>query len=383
MSELKIAEVILRERRKLKLTQEELADVLSVSPQAVSNWERGGYPDITLLPRIANYFKITVDELIGNDEAGRNADMELLMSQYTHATPKERLDLAREYYKKYPSDYTVCECLAMAIMENKDCWEKDYPLLKAVCERIFSDCTIDHIRQNALECMSIVCPDDEWENWKYKNEQFYAACQNERIEERFWQRGKQAEYQRQNTANTLLSLMHVLGRGYMRYYDDDNAILFEEPQKTSALMKYRMRILESISEDGEIPEAWSGCYADLCLKAAGSLIGSGKLDEGFAYLERAFGLYDTWLKIPDGKKMAIGNSTLFGDVQISKIAQNSQVNIFFGEGTVVWVPYMWLFWQIKGDILHAMTNWPWFEKAKSDPRFEAFLVRAKEMAGLK
>ena len=81
--------------------------------------------------------------------------------------------------------------------------------------------------------------------------------------------------------------------------------------------------------------------------------------------------------------MAIGNSTLFGDVQISKIAQNSQVNIFFGEGTVVWVPYMWLFWQIKGDILHAMTNWPWFEKAKSDPRFEAFLVRAKEMAGLK
>ena len=45
MAELKIAEVILRERRKLKLTQEELANALMVSPQAVSNWERGGYPD--------------------------------------------------------------------------------------------------------------------------------------------------------------------------------------------------------------------------------------------------------------------------------------------------------------------------------------------------
>ena len=85
MVELKIAEVILRERRKLKLTQEELANALMVSPQAVSNWERGGYPDITLLPRIANYFKITVDELIGNDEASHQADFEFFMSKFNHA----------------------------------------------------------------------------------------------------------------------------------------------------------------------------------------------------------------------------------------------------------------------------------------------------------
>ena len=65
MTELRIPEVILRERRKKGLTQEELAAQLSVSSQAISNWERGGYPDITLLPRIANFFGITVDELIG------------------------------------------------------------------------------------------------------------------------------------------------------------------------------------------------------------------------------------------------------------------------------------------------------------------------------
>ena len=68
MAELRIPEVILRERRKQGLTQEELAVQLGVSSQAISNWERGGYPDITLLPRIANFFGITVDELIGNDE---------------------------------------------------------------------------------------------------------------------------------------------------------------------------------------------------------------------------------------------------------------------------------------------------------------------------
>ena len=63
MNELKIAEVILRERRKLKMTQEDLANALNVTPQAVSNWERGGYPDITLLPALAEVLGVTIDDL--------------------------------------------------------------------------------------------------------------------------------------------------------------------------------------------------------------------------------------------------------------------------------------------------------------------------------
>ena len=60
MPELKLAEVILRQRKKRNMTQEELANDLGVTAQAISNWERGGYPDITMLPSIANYFEITI-----------------------------------------------------------------------------------------------------------------------------------------------------------------------------------------------------------------------------------------------------------------------------------------------------------------------------------
>ena len=66
---LKLDETILRCRREKNLTQEELASALGVSPQSISNWEHGGYLDIELLPSIANYFGITVDELIGNDNS--------------------------------------------------------------------------------------------------------------------------------------------------------------------------------------------------------------------------------------------------------------------------------------------------------------------------
>ena len=74
--ELKIPEVILKKRREKNLTQEELAAALGVSPQAVSNWERGGYPEITLLPGLANLFGITIDELMGNEEISKEVNGE-------------------------------------------------------------------------------------------------------------------------------------------------------------------------------------------------------------------------------------------------------------------------------------------------------------------
>ena len=57
-------------RKEKNITQEDLANHLSITPQSVGKWERGeGYPDITLLPKIALYFGITVDELLNVDKA--------------------------------------------------------------------------------------------------------------------------------------------------------------------------------------------------------------------------------------------------------------------------------------------------------------------------
>lgn len=58
---------ILKElRTKHNLTQEQLAEFIGVSSQAVSKWENNiSYPDVSLLPILANFFQVTTDELLG------------------------------------------------------------------------------------------------------------------------------------------------------------------------------------------------------------------------------------------------------------------------------------------------------------------------------
>ena len=60
-----IGETIKKLRKAKGMTQEELAEVIHVSYQAVSKWENGGSPDLEMLPVLANTFGVTIDELMG------------------------------------------------------------------------------------------------------------------------------------------------------------------------------------------------------------------------------------------------------------------------------------------------------------------------------
>ena len=54
-------------RKEKGIKQEELASYVGVSTQAVSKWENGGVPDTDLLPKIADFFSVSVDSLFGRN----------------------------------------------------------------------------------------------------------------------------------------------------------------------------------------------------------------------------------------------------------------------------------------------------------------------------
>ena len=65
---IKLSENIANLRKEKNLTQEQLATVLNVTNQAVSKWESGKCdPDIELLPIIADFFKVSIDDLLRKD----------------------------------------------------------------------------------------------------------------------------------------------------------------------------------------------------------------------------------------------------------------------------------------------------------------------------
>ncbi len=75
MKELKIQEVIKGKRLERNLSQEALAEAFGISVQAVSKWETGlSYPDITLLPKICDYFKINMDTLFYGEEGNKTLE---------------------------------------------------------------------------------------------------------------------------------------------------------------------------------------------------------------------------------------------------------------------------------------------------------------------
>ena len=60
-------------RKQENITQERLAELLSVSPQAVSRWETDvAMPDISLLPALANLFRVSTDYILGMEDYQKN-----------------------------------------------------------------------------------------------------------------------------------------------------------------------------------------------------------------------------------------------------------------------------------------------------------------------
>ena len=87
-----LSERIAALRKERGLTQEQLGKMVGVSSQAVGKWEKGGAPDVELLPVLAEQLSITIDALFGL-ESGEKIDVEDAVRRWIATVPQgQRLD---------------------------------------------------------------------------------------------------------------------------------------------------------------------------------------------------------------------------------------------------------------------------------------------------
>ena len=174
--EIQISKTLKYLRQKNEKTQDELAEFLGITSQAVSKWERcEGYPDITLLPRIAGFFHVSVDTLLGVDEIARQNRIDEITAEYNRIRnhipldPNYRLDegieLIRAALKEVPGEFFLEQLLAADLSWKgknlSDTAEKNKLFEEAItlCEDILARSVEDRWRDSAKQILLVMYAD--------------------------------------------------------------------------------------------------------------------------------------------------------------------------------------------------------------------------------
>jgi transcriptional regulator with XRE-family HTH domain len=154
-----IAENLKNLRKKKDMTQEEVAEILGVSAQSVSKWERGDtFPDITLLPALANLYKTSVDSLIGMDKINdTQAKNDIFSTEHEHLRNGEynaATAVLTEALKIFPNDEGLMSELAMALALDGDPAKLNQAI--ALCERVLSGHQSEKVHHTTRAALSFI-----------------------------------------------------------------------------------------------------------------------------------------------------------------------------------------------------------------------------------
>lgn len=361
--ELNFGENIKRLRRSRDLTQEALADALGISAQSVSKWECAyGYPDITQLPAIANYFGVTIDELLGNDSYAKEEDKKRFREQRLQfkEESEEKIAFIRSYCQRYPDQYVyfnyLCNTLSNHIVEHPENREKYYPLLRDTAKKLLDNV---EFRDGAIHCMIRAC--DEWELEDWLSLVPYHFNNNRRTLSlfRYSAHNDTEKSQLCLAQRNLEAMANVLD---FRYPDRAGA------EEKAAYQKSTMDTIASFGTDGEIPDGWLAFYAYKQLVYAACLFGLGQSNAGKA--EFLSGMRKLHCFHELSEEYLDTGAPLFGGLRVDKKWINVQsadggIHLIYGLGQM-------RLYASPNFILSLLTDprWAWFDSARNEDYYK-------------
>ncbi len=132
----KMGNIIAKKRREAGMTQSELAEYIGVSKPAVSKWESGySLPDIALLPVLASFFDISIDELMGYQPQMNKRNIAAVYEKMIKNLSELSADKVFGECRSYISKYYFCWELILKISQ----FMYDHYTLSSVPQEILKD----------------------------------------------------------------------------------------------------------------------------------------------------------------------------------------------------------------------------------------------------
>lgn len=160
------------------ITQEQLAEYLNISSQAVSKWETNtSLPDITLIPMLSNIFDVTSDMLLGIDITAKEKRIDEILNHAAEYRSKgyayKSAEILREGLKEYPNSYKIMTALMSSVFGFASYSDKTYETAEArenerdelrkeivfLGEKILAECIDDEFRQRAVSLLCYTYPE--------------------------------------------------------------------------------------------------------------------------------------------------------------------------------------------------------------------------------
>ena len=164
METFQFAQILLLKRQELHLTQEDIAKYVGVSRAAVSKWEKGlSYPDITILPKLATFFNISIDTLLGYKPQMTKEQIEKLYMDFAQKFATQPFEDVMEQLEQVKNEYYSCYPLLLKIVQlyvnySKSTEQHEEVLQSAfdLAERVRMHAPQIHLAQEATAMQGII-----------------------------------------------------------------------------------------------------------------------------------------------------------------------------------------------------------------------------------
>lgn len=288
-----IGDTIKKLRADKNVTQDTLAEYLGVTYQAVSRWETGmAYPDIELLPEIAKFFEVSIDELMGIEYNPEKIDETINYCLNLRETDKAAaLDKLREMERKYPNNWKIKSRICHTLIYPKpNNYEDVLPELRIYAEEAKDHCRMKDINefQFIANVMLRTVPEEEIDMWKeylpvYHIPNYYLTMIN--------------RYRERNDNTKVIHFTSKLLLDYLGMMIYILSMFESDSEQVFSSRKYIIRLIDAVVG---IPYAENGILHNTILledrarylvQLAVACIALGRIDEGLDNFERSVDLY--------------------------------------------------------------------------------------------